>query len=172
MSLPLPLPPAPPAGGLASVFGGFWGSWVIPQYGQQAIWFQRITSEMPGATPTAAWDLKRAVTTSFNDGSYGVGWQLGGRKGYLAPKVIQCAKDDNFRQETVTEAGLIIYQGPIVIFQPSIVLRKQDILVFSDGRYAVGDEITPAQVMGQTVVSVAKLEERSLDAIEYTIPLS
>jgi hypothetical protein len=101
-----------------------------------------------------------------------VGWQINGSLGYLPPQLIQCAKNDNFRQEEITDAGLTIYQGPVVLYMPPAVLRKGDVLVFSDGRYAVGDEITPAQVMGQTVITGAKLEQRSSDDIVQTLPLS
>jgi hypothetical protein len=166
------LPPPPPANGLAAIFGGFWSSWVLPEFGQQAFWLQRINSTMDGATPTPAWDAKRSIVTSFQDGSFGVGWKLGTRMGYLLPQTISCARNDNYKQEEVTDAGLIVYQGPALLFMPDIPLQKFDVLVFWDKRYVVGDALTPAQVMGQNVIIGAKLEEHSLDSIIYSIPLS
>lgn len=166
------IPQPPSTFGLPQVFSGFWASAILPQFGEQAVWFQRVNSDMPGATPTPGWDAVRGVSTTYQDGSYGVGWQINGSLGYLPPQLIQCAKNDNFRQEEITDAGLTIYQGPVVLYMPPAVLRKGDVLVFSDGRYAVGDEITPAQVMGQTVITGAKLEQRSSDDIVQTLPLS
>ena len=171
--MPFPLAPSPPpAGGLAAVFSGFWSGWVLPQFGQTAILLTRIYSEMPGAFPAADWDARRAGSTSFIAGDYGVGWGCGDRLGYLAPVAITCAKNNYFRQETVTNSGLIIYMGPMVLYMPPLYLRKGDVLVFSDGRYAIGDTIDPAQVMGQTVISGAKMEARSEDDVVYTIPLT
>lgn len=169
MALPLPAPP--PASGLADAFSGFWSSWVVPQFGEQAIWFRRITLDMPGAAPTPAFDPKRAVAMSFMDGTFGVGLTLGDRMGYLAPVYLDCAKNDVSKIEEVTAAGLIVYQGPVVLYQPPPALAKFDVLVFSDGRYVVGDAITPAQVMGQTIISGAKLEARSAEDIVQLIPL-
>jgi hypothetical protein len=170
--MPALVPTTPPSNSLANMFSGFWSSFALPMFGQKAVLLVRINSDMAGATPTSAWDPHRAVTMSFGDGSYGVGWQLNGRLGYLAPQYLVCGKNDNYKQEEVTDSGLILYQGPMVLYQPPPILRKGDVLVFSDGRYVVGDQVTPAQVMGQTIISGAKLEARSPDDIIYTIPLS
>lgn len=162
---------------LATVFGAFWGGWVLRGYQQQVYWLQHIAPYSAGATPTSAWDADRAQVTSFTDGSFGIGWQITDsqgvlRKGYLGPQIVTVGIDDMPTTQQLQDYGVISYEGPVVIYQPPIAMSKFDVLVSPSGqRYVVGDKLTVAQVLGTAVINTSELERRvSTDPI-YQIPL-
>lgn len=164
---------------LARVFGSFWQGWVLRGYNEVAILLPVINQFTPGATNTPAWDPVRRQVTAFTDGSFGVGWQAidpdtgAARMGYLAPQQILVGINDTATSSQLKDYGVVNYEGPVVIYQPPIALKKFDVLVRPDGsRCVVGDHLAPAQVWGETILWTAALEARKPNDIVYSIPLA
>jgi hypothetical protein len=159
---------------LATVISSF-QRYIIQQYGQIAIWLQRITPEMAGVQYAASWDGDRQQVTAFSDGTYGVGLKIvqNGvtRYGYLAPVSVSVGLMDRARVLQLTEMGLVPYEGPAVRYQAPTTLSKGDVLVLADGRrFVIADRLRPYQVYGTTTEFIDKLEYREPGNIVYSIP--
>jgi hypothetical protein len=183
--IPTVFAPASPALGwglpnaLAATFSAFWSGYVLAEYQQSVLWLQRITKDTPGAVNTPTFDATaRRYPTTFTDGSYGVGWAAPYPPtgtlytGYFPPQVVEVAINDRATTQKMLDSGLVTYTSPRLYWQPPVAMRKGDLIVRANGtRCVVADEITPAQVMGVTIVYSAELESRtSVDPV-YLVPL-
>jgi hypothetical protein len=140
-------------------------------YQQSVLYYQRITPQTAGATPTAAWDALRRGVISEGDGSFGVGWQVGARLGYLAPLTLIAGLNDAQQGQQQTDAGMTTYQAPLLLYAPPTVMSKGDVIVrMSDGkRFVVGDTQTPLEAFSIPIATIATLEGRQANDVIYTI---
>jgi hypothetical protein len=166
--------------------GRFTSVAILRRFRQRVLFLSRIDEETPGHTATAGRDTSRKQVTSYKDGSFGVGWQVMQygvlRKGYLAPVEIQVALIDAARREEWTDAGISLYEGPVVLYAPPVDMAKGDVLIevtLRQGspqpfarRWRVGDLLTPEQVLGTTILAAAKLEAPSPTDVIYQIPVT
>lgn len=163
---------------LASLFSAFWDGYVLATYSETIQWCQAINENTPGATNTETFDVRRRYATTFTDGSFGVGWQApyppNGKiyKGYFPAQLVGVAINDRATTQRIQEAGKVTYTSPRIYFMPPVALQKGDLIVRLDGtRCIVADVITPAQVMGITIVSSAELETRTRVDPVYQVSL-
>lgn len=150
----------------------------LANYGQGVLLLRKIRVTDSGTPlPTTSRDAVRHQSVSFQDGTYGDGYQntdpVTGqvRNGYYAAVPTGIAINDKVTQSNVTGGGLSIYEKPLAYATPPLVLGKGDVLIWGVIRYVVEDDITPLQVYGVTVLQIVTLEKRSLDNFIYALPL-
>lgn len=150
---------------------------VVEQYKHTAFWLQRITDQMPGAAPARGYDTTLGQQLTAAGGVYAQGRQMTDprtgalREGYLSPRTVQVGIRENVHLEQETADGYQVYDGPMVVYVPPLLLAKGDALILDDGRrMVVGDSVDQDQVFGVDIMRSAKLEERAYNDPIYQLP--
>jgi hypothetical protein len=146
----------------------------------RCLWYQHITSTMPGAFSTPAWqpDLQQILAT--DDGSFGIGvgapypgpGPMTGQTylGYFPGVPVDIGLNEYAEEFRSQELGLLDYQHPVLIYEAPLAFSKFDIIALPDGRrLLVSDLRHRFQRMGCTLAYLQMAELWRSDSLIYQV---